>query len=295
MYIYKTTNLINNKVYIGQSTKIINKDYFGSGILITRSIQKYGKENFKLDILENDITDIDTLNEREKYWISHYKKILGVDCYNIHPGGNGHFNRIVSSIKKIKISTKLKLLWSDKSSVYNSIEYRTKLKNRPINIRTGHTISSEHKKRISESNKGKIVSEETKRKISFANSGVKNGNYGKTPSNEFKLKMSERHSGGRNAMAVKVVDISTNITYDCIKDIAKIYNVSTTTIRYHCKKGIKFKYLNKSTDINNWAQCIQDPDTLMIYKNCQEASIFYKVTIGTIYTLIRRNKLRYVT
>ena len=51
MIIYKISNLINNKFYIGQDIKN-NPKYFGSGKLITVAIKKYGKENFKKEILE---------------------------------------------------------------------------------------------------------------------------------------------------------------------------------------------------------------------------------------------------
>ena len=51
MIIYKTTNLINNKIYIGQDSRN-NPYYYGSGTIITLAIKKYGKNNFKKEILE---------------------------------------------------------------------------------------------------------------------------------------------------------------------------------------------------------------------------------------------------
>ena len=46
-FIYKTTNLINGKIYIGQhTTDNINDRYLGSGVYFLRAVKKYGKKNF---------------------------------------------------------------------------------------------------------------------------------------------------------------------------------------------------------------------------------------------------------
>jgi len=85
MIIYKTTNLINGKFYIGKDAKN-NKSYLGSGKLLKHAIQKYGKENFKKEILEYCI-DFKHLDEREIYWIHKYNAIE--DGYNLTEGGSG--------------------------------------------------------------------------------------------------------------------------------------------------------------------------------------------------------------
>jgi len=71
MYIYKTTNLINGKIYIGKSEKHFNPNYYGSGILLKKSVKKYGIENFSVELIEK-CDSIEELNYREKYWILQY-------------------------------------------------------------------------------------------------------------------------------------------------------------------------------------------------------------------------------
>lgn len=58
-YVYQVTNLLNNKKYIGSSNKEPkdNWSYYGSGKLIKQAIEKYGKENFKKEILEETKKD----------------------------------------------------------------------------------------------------------------------------------------------------------------------------------------------------------------------------------------------
>ena len=63
-YIYKTTNLVNNKVYIGRKNGEFNPDYFGSGKLIKRALLKYGTDNFKVEFLASASSN-DELNSLE--------------------------------------------------------------------------------------------------------------------------------------------------------------------------------------------------------------------------------------
>jgi group I intron endonuclease len=79
--IYKTTNLLNGKFYIGQTRQNNNRYYKGSGIILRNAIKKYGGENFIVETLEL-VDSIDKLDKREKYWISKLKPE-----YNISSGG----------------------------------------------------------------------------------------------------------------------------------------------------------------------------------------------------------------
>lgn len=86
MIIYKTTNLLNGKIYVGFHKTDKEDGYLGSGKAILKAIKKYGKENFKRETLE--IVNENNWEEREKFWISELKaqdKSIG---YNICEGGN---------------------------------------------------------------------------------------------------------------------------------------------------------------------------------------------------------------
>jgi group I intron endonuclease len=68
MVIYLTTNLINGRKYLGKD-EYNKKSYLGSGITLKKAIKKYGKENFKKEILEY-CNNSQHLQEREEYWLS---------------------------------------------------------------------------------------------------------------------------------------------------------------------------------------------------------------------------------
>jgi group I intron endonuclease len=98
MVIYKTTNLVNGKYYVGKDAAN-NPLYLGSGLLISQAIKKYGKENFKKEILESCIT-IEYLNEREKYWIKTLNATNRKIAYNLTEGGSGGPTWMYSPRKK---------------------------------------------------------------------------------------------------------------------------------------------------------------------------------------------------
>lgn len=87
-YIYITTNLLDNKRYIGRKTSqvFLSTKYLGSGIHLKRAIEKYGKENFKVELIESCET-YQELVEREMYWIAFYDAARSPDFYNSSEGG----------------------------------------------------------------------------------------------------------------------------------------------------------------------------------------------------------------
>ncbi len=91
MVIYKTTCLVNNKIYIGQhqcGKNCKNKcSYLGSGSYFSSAIKKYGKKNFIKEILEENIKTFKALDKREKYWIKKFDANNPDIGYNLTPGG----------------------------------------------------------------------------------------------------------------------------------------------------------------------------------------------------------------
>lgn len=87
MQIYKITNLINNKIYIGKDTTS-DSNYFGSGLLINRAFEKYGMVNFTKEIID-ETDDYIELSKKEIYWIEKYNSTNREIGYNISKGGDG--------------------------------------------------------------------------------------------------------------------------------------------------------------------------------------------------------------
>lgn len=218
--IYKTTNLINNKIYIGRD-KHNDPKYYGSGTLLKRAIKKYGKENFIKEIICEE-TNLILLNELEVYWIETLKSTNPLIGYNLQKGGQGgdwgslteeqktHIKKRVSESNKNRKLSKVTLEKKSKSMIGKNIGKRsdeTKLKISANRI--GKGIGNVP------SNKGKKTSIETIQKLKEACSGDKNGMYGKKHTKESKLKMSlsakERSSTSKGIFSKTYIFLKNNI------------------------------------------------------------------------------------
>lgn len=103
--LYKTTNTVNGKVYIGiHKTNNLNDGYLGSGLALLESIEKYGKENFKREILEF-CKSYEELIEIEKIYVDE-SWVKDKSNYNLKTGGQS--SGLLSNESKIKISETLK-------------------------------------------------------------------------------------------------------------------------------------------------------------------------------------------
>ena len=190
-YIYKITNEINGKIYIGKhSTDNLNDGYMGSGVVLKQAIKKYGVENFTKDILEFCDKEVE-LNDLEKHYIDKYKSTDKSIGYNLTSGGDGKSDYICSyeTINKLSESHKGKKPWNKGKKL--SEEHIIKLceahkgKNHPM---YGKHHSDEVRKKMSESNKGKEPWNKGKKGLQIAWNKGKNLNKPKwlTPDGEIK-------------------------------------------------------------------------------------------------------------
>lgn len=162
-YIYRTTNEVNHKTYIGQHKKdYFDEKYLGSGVLIKQAVRKYGRFNFSLTLLKTCFSKEELNNEEQR--IIKLERERGHAEYNISDGGVG--------------TKGVRLVDNPKYGIYHTEERRKRLaelaskrkgKNSPLygrkmtpehiakTRRTGSTQSAETRKKISEAGKKKTA------------------------------------------------------------------------------------------------------------------------------------------
>lgn len=166
-YIYKITNLINQKIYIGKTIKTIeerwnihwqdSKKQNISNRPLYRAFHKYGKENFKIEILEE--CNLEDLNNREIYWIEKlgsfkygYNATIGGDgrhyadydlIYNLYQKGynikqivslTGYDHNTISTAIKLKGISKEELIARGREVIKHSVAQIDKETNQILNI-----------------------------------------------------------------------------------------------------------------------------------------------------------------
>lgn len=156
--VYKITNIINNKIYIGiHKTNDLNDQYMGSGKLLNKAKTKYGIENFKKEILfvyDNK----EEMFAKEKELVNE-EFILNEMTYNLKIGGEGGWDHIYNS--NLTDEHKLAISKGLRKAYDNGLKPRLGL---VTNGFLGKSHSEESKKKISENNGRSLSSEEEKRR-----------------------------------------------------------------------------------------------------------------------------------
>ncbi|APQ72279.1 GIY-YIG nuclease family protein [Clostridium botulinum] len=202
--IYKIENIVNGKVYIGQSTNLKSRKIHHKSELrckrhpnlyLQNAFCKYGEGNFRFEIIEK--VDEQNLDEREIYWINYYNSTNEKYGYNLESGGKKykHHNERSKEIMSIKSKNAIR--------------------------------TQEWRNKIGLAHKGKIISEQTKLKL-------RKINLGKTHSNETKEKISKRMKGDKNRSAKltnkEVRHIKMSMYLDMSKyEILKLFGISNKT------------------------------------------------------------------
>jgi len=144
--IYKITNIINEKIYIGvHKTDNLNDNYYGSGKILQQAIQKYGIENFKKEILylcdsENDMYELEELIVDNDFLIQE-------NVYNIKCGGMGGFPENASK------NGNKKILWLRKNNEEWVKKWKLNLKENNSKYWKNKKFSENHKSNLSKARK----------------------------------------------------------------------------------------------------------------------------------------------
>lgn len=179
--IYKITNDINEKIYVGQTWIGLQKRFKRhcaeatwkntKRMPIVLAIKKYGKKHFKIGLLEElpDDCNQNTVDEREVFW-SNKSKSLSPLGYNLKVGGA---RGKVSEGTKLKISESHKGRRASKETIeklrISHLGYKVteEAKRKLSEFNTGKRLSKEHIEKIRLSNIGRVTSEDTKKKQRF--------------------------------------------------------------------------------------------------------------------------------
>lgn len=165
--VYKITNKLNGKFYIGKhQTQDLNDGYMGSGKLLKYAIKKYGIENFSKEILHIFETE-EEMNAKEKELV-----ILSEDSYNLCEGGKGGFSYINKRLSKkereqraFKTNQTLNLKYGTSRSWQTAAAHKAGIEKLKVLRATGqvkndnfknkkHTLETRHKMSLRKKGKG---------------------------------------------------------------------------------------------------------------------------------------------
>jgi len=259
MIIYKATNKINGKVYIGQTEKDLewrkNKHKQDSKRMDTyfyRAIKKYGWDNFEWEVIDDTAQNRKELNELEKYYIAQYQSFVDkTKGYNSTSGGEYGYK--ITEEQKQQRSERVR---GDKNPFSN--------KQRVFSWKGKH-FSEEHKKHLSEALTGRPAPWAT---------------------------------GSNNWCAQPVINLMTLKQYNTIQEAANAENISVNSIDRNLRgvtefcKGCKWAYLRDIDDVSKLTPLprkifgsrnkIYCPETDTIYNSLTEANSIFHFATKTI-------------
>lgn len=147
MWIYKLTNKLNGKAYVGQTCDLEARLYLHSRAYdhrrssLHRAIRKYGIDAFGFEVLEDGITDRETLNRLEREWIAKLGTTDRKKGYNLTSGGEGRSGYELADSQRKKMSESRK---GRKTSAYQKYVASITHKGKPKSLDHRRKISLSH-------------------------------------------------------------------------------------------------------------------------------------------------------
>lgn len=200
--IYKIENIVNHKIYIGQSKDIESRwehhkwelnNHRHPNNYLQKAWDKYGEDTFIFEIVE--LCDESVIDVKEQEYIKLFQSLSYLNGYNLDSGGN--LNK------------------------HHSQETKDKIRDKHL----GKIISEETRKKISQNRKGKCC-------------GKQHYNYGKSMPKELKERLTQsakERNHGKAWQARKVICLNTNEIFDCILDAGEKYNLYPQNIAKCCQ------------------------------------------------------------
>lgn len=253
-YIYRYTNLINGKKYIGQTNNFerrvkehkscsFNPKSINYDDKLHQAIRKYGYENFKIEIIEviNNADNYEIVNEREAFWIKAEQSLLTQWGYNILEGGKNCGRSFLSQdeINHIKELIKKETPYSDIQQIYpisktfiSDINHgKFFFDEKEIYPLCKYRISNEiYDALIEDLLKPELTLKELAQRYDLAESTVKKFNYGTLQKGYYKGEYPIRKITPQQYKRQLIKDylLNTNLLY---KDIVKLTQTSDETVR----------------------------------------------------------------
>lgn len=267
-YIYKTTNIVNGKIYIGQkkSTTFLGNKYLGSGRYLQCAIKHYGANNFTVEILDYSLSK-EGLDELEKFYIQKFDATNHNIGYNIALGAVGG-DTYSNLSDEDKIARNLKCSKSRKANTNTYIAIHKGTNNARIDIREWEKYeldgwlrgrSDDWEKRLGESHRGIKQSNE------WISKRIASGWTNKSP--EEYNKMVEKHrQSAINQMANTPKEERIHRAYNANKFKGKKCCFVTNGIESHFiyKEELQ-QYLDKGYSLGMKVQGYTPPITGKIY------------------------------
>lgn len=246
--IYKIVNLANGKVYIGQTGQNFQRRYWHhqwklrnnshDNKYLQNAWNKYGEDNFSFEVVE--ITTKDSLDEREKFWIEHYRNTVG--CYSIQDGGQPHdLTRYITPEMRKLVGEKnrQRLLGSKASEETRKKMAKTRKGKHPI--RKNDVLTPEQAKQVKQMLISGIKSKDICSCLEIpykgVNSIISNNNYSaiKVDGWEEWYENYSRHRKKRLTKA-QISEIVYKFTHGKeISELAQEYDIKEETVRRHIR------------------------------------------------------------